>query len=1076
MDQNNIIESDGFYFIHNFDSGNLGHVERVPTELIAPSLNPKTNATEIPDYEFNLWTRPDCAGTEFENGNRTWFYFGIQASEPGVLVRLNLINLNKQGKMYNQGMAPVTRTLPGKPQWERIRDRPVHSTDDNTFTLSFKYRTSDNLKATTFFAFTYPFSFAELQIALNSIDLKMLPVPQPQSPDEIYYCRECLIYSLEGRRVDLLTITSHHGITTEREERLKNLFPDNQERPFKFLNKKVIFISARVHPGETPSSFVFNGFLNLLLLRHDPVAIQLRKNYVFKMIPFLNPDGVARGHYRTDTRGVNLNRVYLNPSLVYHPTVYASRALIRYYHFGCEKEDICEDTKSFTSRSIQNISESAELLDSKKKKGSMTSAFKANEYKREKSAKSVSVKCTTTIKQPSVTDTSRKEAKTLSGDTAHLAEQVYDMKLQEVPSQTSDTLIKPSNSNITETSSLLKDSVLRSCLGSNVHLSTSDELKLQGSNPLRPLRDTLKNSISLLMESSTSVAGDSSIGGKESRLSNLRIGWCQDCRQAVSKLEDTIPGITKMVPGYSAALFQPTETPEKDAMYFCTNCFKKYVITECNEEIKVSSGLQTASVAVSAGDSGDAHPEEPARPASPPRAPIAPKDEKLKPPINKQVKKKPPVPVVTTRPTAPKDPESGLFLYIDLHGHASKKGIFMYGNHFEDLDTSVECMLLPRIMSLNNLHFHFSSCNFTERNMYLKDRRDGMSREGSGRVAVLKATGLVRSYTLECNYNTGRLVNVLPPALRDVAASAPAPASASAAATILPPKYTPHIYEEVRMSRAKNLEVFEDIDPKKVGRSLGASILDLTGLHPNSRLPASDHRSLPALRDWLRAHTRTLRPQLTMSRLRPKTSSPTRVPLFARSKGKVIDERKENTYAGAKTDSERKRSPPILAQRSGHDIIMNMKYLKKNEPIKTSRTRYLTENEPKPKTLSTKRRNVLAVRKPNSSKTQVGGVVKAKLSRRSADDSESPRTSLVSTKLSKRSFSRGARGRVSRATRAVRAGVSSSSDDLVGVWEDVEGGTALHPRPEPLPLAGKRRPFPNPSPSHLKKIRLKTGL
>lgn len=44
----------------------------------------------------------------------------------------------------------------------------------------------------------------------------------------------------------------------------------------------------------------------------------------------------------------------------------------------------------------------------------------------------------------------------------------------------------------------------------------------------------------------------------------------------------------------------------------------------------------------------------------------------------------------------------------------------MYGNHFEDVDNCVECMLLPRIMSLNNLHFHFSSCNFTERNMYLK--------------------------------------------------------------------------------------------------------------------------------------------------------------------------------------------------------------------------------------------------------------------------------------------------------------------------------------------------------------------
>lgn len=28
-------------------------------------------------YEFNVWTRQDCAGTEFVNGNRTWFYFGV---------------------------------------------------------------------------------------------------------------------------------------------------------------------------------------------------------------------------------------------------------------------------------------------------------------------------------------------------------------------------------------------------------------------------------------------------------------------------------------------------------------------------------------------------------------------------------------------------------------------------------------------------------------------------------------------------------------------------------------------------------------------------------------------------------------------------------------------------------------------------------------------------------------------------------------------------------------------------------------------------------------------------------------
>lgn len=64
--------------------------------------------------------------------------------------------------------------------------------------------------------------------------------------------------------------------------------------------------------------------------------------------------------------------------------------------------------------------------------------------------------------------------------------------------------------------------------------------------------------------------------------------------------------------------------------------------------------------------------------------------------------------------------KSNMFLYIDLHGHASKKGIFMYGNHLPNVAEAVECMLLPRLMSMNCHHFHFDACVFSERNMYHK--------------------------------------------------------------------------------------------------------------------------------------------------------------------------------------------------------------------------------------------------------------------------------------------------------------------------------------------------------------------
>lgn len=115
------------------------------------------------------------------------------------------------------------------------------------------------------------------------------------------------------------------------------MFPDatlTNKRPHQFRNKRVFFLSSRVHPGETPASFVFLGFLDFILKPDDPRARLLRDLFIFKLIPILNPDGVQRGHYRTDQFGVNLNRMYLDPDFEKHPSIYAAKSLIAYHHIN----------------------------------------------------------------------------------------------------------------------------------------------------------------------------------------------------------------------------------------------------------------------------------------------------------------------------------------------------------------------------------------------------------------------------------------------------------------------------------------------------------------------------------------------------------------------------------------------------------------------------------------------------------------------------------------------------------------------------------------------------------------------
>lgn len=62
-------------------------------------------------------------------------------------------------------------------------------------------------------------------------------------------------------------------------------------------HKRCVVISARVHPGETPASWMMRGMLDFIT-GDSAEARLLRSLFVFKIVPMLNPDGVAFGNNR----------------------------------------------------------------------------------------------------------------------------------------------------------------------------------------------------------------------------------------------------------------------------------------------------------------------------------------------------------------------------------------------------------------------------------------------------------------------------------------------------------------------------------------------------------------------------------------------------------------------------------------------------------------------------------------------------------------------------------------------------------------------------------------------------------
>lgn len=376
------------------DSAELLSLNRCLSVVTLTSLPSKKGSKEVPektlrpDLSFALSTRPDAYETGNPTKNSTWFYYSFTYTPSKSItgnshalktsVEFHFINLNRVQALFNRGMRPVYRQE-NDSKWTPIPTIPTtHLNEEGKMELKFNFTfTSENTAISGtigssrspappgkyYFAYCIPYSYKDMQRKLQRISdilekqpkqkpniMSRIPIPvkdlkKSYGSQCIYFHRDVLIQSCDGHNLDILTISSTECLLDEPEDNIEGLFSNtdsNRCLKFKMLssertitgspepNGKTFFLlSARVHPAETISSFILDGFLDFII-SSDPRAETLRSLYVFKIIPMLNPDGVVRGHYRGDARGINLNRMYENPSKKLYPTIWATTEYIKH--------------------------------------------------------------------------------------------------------------------------------------------------------------------------------------------------------------------------------------------------------------------------------------------------------------------------------------------------------------------------------------------------------------------------------------------------------------------------------------------------------------------------------------------------------------------------------------------------------------------------------------------------------------------------------------------------------------------------------------------------------------------------
>lgn len=267
-------------------------------------------AIKVGENDYQLWVKFDLYTKRYTQ----WYYFRVGNARPNVNYRFTIMNFMKSGSLYNEGMKPLMYSEKDATEknigWVRVgsdikyyrNDIRVEDTKDRYYHSLHWTCAFQNENDTYYFAHSYPYTYSDLQEYL-----RFLATDQRRKK----CCKQrVLCQTLAGNHIYVLTVTA----------------PTKCPKEVKL--KKAIVITARIHPGETVGSWMMKGLLDYLT-SCEPDAKLLRENFVFKIIPMLNPDGVIVGNYRCSMSGRDLNRNYKTVLKNSFPPVWATKYLIK---------------------------------------------------------------------------------------------------------------------------------------------------------------------------------------------------------------------------------------------------------------------------------------------------------------------------------------------------------------------------------------------------------------------------------------------------------------------------------------------------------------------------------------------------------------------------------------------------------------------------------------------------------------------------------------------------------------------------------------------------------------------------